>query len=122
MADTVEQHYSGSGSIVEAIATALRAAGREPETVSTGDLAAVDEFHIRGREATLEIAEALGVGAADVVVDIGCGLGGAARRLAERRLSAAERRVVSWPGATARGAPRRHRPPTPARGARCGDS
>lgn len=83
MAETVEQHYSGSRSTIDAIAAAFRAAGRDPDTVSTGDLAAVDEFHIRGREATLEIAAALDVGPADVVVDIGCGLGGAARRLAE---------------------------------------
>lgn len=85
MDDAVELHYSGSGEVAEAIAAALRAAGRDLQGLSTADLASVDEFHIRGREATLEIAEALGVGAADTVLDIGCGLGGAARALAELR-------------------------------------
>lgn len=86
MADAaVEQHYSGSGAIVEAIAAALREAGRDLDGLSTADLAAVDEFHIRGREATVEIAEALGVGPGSVVLDVGCGLGGPARALAELR-------------------------------------
>lgn len=83
MTDAVEQHYSGSGSIVPAIADALRAAGRDLHGLSTADLAAVDEFHIRGKQATAEIGEALGVGPGDVVLDIGCGLGGPARALAE---------------------------------------
>lgn len=85
MADAVEHHYSGSGSLVEAVADAFRAAGMDPHTLSTADLAAVDEFHIRGREATEEIAAAVGVAAGSRVLDIGCGLGGAARALAELR-------------------------------------
>jgi len=85
MAESVEQHYSGGGAIVQAISEALRAAGKELNGLSTADLAAVDEFHIRGREATREIAEALGVGPGDTLLDIGCGLGGPARALAELR-------------------------------------
>lgn len=85
MAEPVEQHYAGSGAIAEAIAAALRAAGKDPRSTSTSDLAAVDEFHIRGREATVEIADALGIGPRSTVLDIGCGLGGAARALAELR-------------------------------------
>ena len=65
MGDAVAEHYSGSGAIVDAVAAALRAAGRDPAQVSTADLAGVDEFHIRGREATREIAEALAVDTAD---------------------------------------------------------
>ncbi|MFN8018939.1 MAG: class I SAM-dependent methyltransferase [Acidimicrobiales bacterium] len=83
MGGGVEAHYVGSGSLVEAIAASLRAAGIEPEQVSTADLAPVDEFHIRGRAATLELAEALGLDATTSVLDIGSGLGGAARTLAE---------------------------------------
>ena len=83
MADGVEQHYAGSGGIADAIAAALRSAGRDLGAITTADLAAVDEFHIRGREATREIADALGVGEGSQVLDIGCGLGGAARALAE---------------------------------------
>lgn len=85
MAEAVTQHYSGTGEIVHAIADALRAAGRDLNDLSTADLAGVDEFHIRGREATMEIAEALGIGVGGVVLDIGCGLGGPARAMAEIR-------------------------------------
>lgn len=85
MAESVEHHYAGSGAIARAISEALRAAGKDLDGLSTADLAAVDEFHIRGREATVEISQALGVGPESVVLDIGCGLGGAARALAELR-------------------------------------
>ncbi len=83
MDDSVEQHYAGTGSIVDDIAAALRSAGKDLDTLSTTDLTAVDEFHIRGRAATREIADALGVGPGNTVLDIGCGLGGPARALAE---------------------------------------
>ena len=83
MTTDVEKHYSESESLVDAIAASLRAAGIDPERVSTADLAPVDEFHIRGRTATLALADAMGVDADTSVLDIGSGLGGAARTLAE---------------------------------------
>lgn len=43
-AEEVEQHHAGSGPIVGAIASAFRAAGRDPEHASTADLATVDEM------------------------------------------------------------------------------
>lgn len=46
------------------------------------DLAAVDEFHVRGRAATLELAGALAPEPGARLLDVGSGLGGAARRLA----------------------------------------
>jgi ubiquinone/menaquinone biosynthesis C-methylase UbiE len=83
MGNDVASHYSDSDLLIETIAASLRAAGIEPASVTTADLAGVDEFHIRGREATLALAEAMGVDADTSVLDIGCGLGGAARALAE---------------------------------------
>jgi ubiquinone/menaquinone biosynthesis C-methylase UbiE len=47
------------------------------------DLAPVDEFHIRGREATLELANLIALSSDDHVLDVGCGIGGSARFLAE---------------------------------------
>lgn len=85
MADAVEEHYAGSGGLVVAIGDALRAAGCDLAGLSTSQLSAVDEFHVRGREATLEIAEALEVGPGSRLLDIGCGLGGPARAMAELR-------------------------------------
>jgi ubiquinone/menaquinone biosynthesis C-methylase UbiE len=82
MSDVVS-HYSGSGDLVAAIRDALTNAGVDVDGISTPALAPVDEFHIRGRAATLEIAEALAVDDGSTVLDIGSGLGGPARTLAE---------------------------------------
>jgi ubiquinone/menaquinone biosynthesis C-methylase UbiE len=82
MTTGVEKHYSESDSLVDAITTALRAAGIDPERVAAADLAPVDEFHIRGRAATLALADAMGIDVDTSVLDIGSGLGGPARTLA----------------------------------------
>ncbi|WP_235503570.1 class I SAM-dependent methyltransferase [Aeromicrobium sp. Root344] len=66
-----------------AISSALDAAGIDRAALRPLDLAPVDEFHIRGRAATLEIVEALGLSASSHVLDLGSGLGGPARTLAE---------------------------------------
>jgi len=55
----VSAFYTGPGGLVRAIGSALDAAGVDRTTLRPADLAAVDEFHIRGRRATLEIIEAL---------------------------------------------------------------
>jgi ubiquinone/menaquinone biosynthesis C-methylase UbiE len=83
MNQDVASHYSDSDRLIDSIASALRAAGIDPTSATTGDLAGVDEFHIRGREATLALAESMGIGPHTSVLDIGSGLGGAARALAE---------------------------------------
>lgn len=79
----VSRFYSGPGELVTAIGSALDAAGFDRGSLRPLDLAPVDEFHIRGRAATLEIVEALGVSADSHVLDLGSGLGGPARTLAE---------------------------------------
>ncbi|TCR64069.1 class I SAM-dependent methyltransferase [Bosea sp. BK604] len=83
MADDVESHYGGDGDLANAIAESLRRAGKDIETLTTADLGTVDEFHIRGRKATLELAQMLNLSPASHVLDIGSGLGGPARTLAE---------------------------------------
>ena len=81
--DEVASFYSGDGDLVQAIASALDAAGWDRTGLRPADLAPIDEFHIRGRAASLEMLAALEVGAGSEVVDLGSGLGGPARTLAE---------------------------------------
>lgn len=77
----VESHY-GRGGILEAILAALRAMGKDPARLAPADLAPVDEFHIRGREATVELAARAALKPGLKALDVGCGLGGSARYLA----------------------------------------
>jgi ubiquinone/menaquinone biosynthesis C-methylase UbiE len=79
----VSGFYSGPGGLVAAITAALEAAGLDRAALRPADLAPVDEFHIRGRAASLEIVEALGLTSDSHVLDLGSGLGGPARTLAE---------------------------------------
>ena len=81
--NAVSQFYAAPGDLVAAISSALDAAGIDRATLRPSDLAPVDEFHIRGRAATLEIAELLSLTADSRVLDLGSGLGGPARTLAE---------------------------------------
>ena len=83
MQDKVQAHYGGTEALANAIAERLRAAGKEPGGITTADLSSLDEFHIRGRKATLELASRMELGPDSRVLDIGSGLGGPARTLAE---------------------------------------
>jgi len=83
MADQVAKHYSESVELADAIAERLRSAGKDLKRLTTADLGIVDEFHIRGRKATLELGEKMRLNARSHVLDIGSGLGGPGRTLAE---------------------------------------
>ena len=52
---SIEKHY-GRGGIRDAILNALSRAGKDLTRLSPIDLAPVDEFHVRGRDATVELA------------------------------------------------------------------
>lgn len=81
MREHIERHYT-HGDVVQAIQNALREAGKDPANLAPSDLAAVDEFHVRGREASLELAQELPLNETVRVLDVGCGLGGSSRTLA----------------------------------------
>ena len=81
MNNTIKDHYASPG-LLERIVQGLEAIGKSPATLNLNDLAAVDEFHLRGPEATQELIEILDVGVDSHVLDVGSGLGGPARRLA----------------------------------------
>jgi len=77
----VTRHYT-HGSLEEAILNALVAAGKDLNRLTPNDLAPVDEFHIGGRQATVAFAEQFGPRPGMRLLDVGCGLGGAARYFA----------------------------------------
>ncbi|MEK0082606.1 class I SAM-dependent methyltransferase [Benzoatithermus flavus] len=79
----VAAHY-GRDELLARLDAALRQLGKDPTRLTIDDLAPIDEFHARGREATVEIAAALPAGITGEVLDIGSGIGGPARYLAAR--------------------------------------
>ena len=78
---TVAQHYT-HGALERTVLDALRAAGKDPDRLEPSDLAPVDEFHIGGRQATVDLADKLGATGGMRLLDIGSGLGGASRYFA----------------------------------------
>lgn len=74
-------HYA-LDDLTERICTTLTTVGMGERVLTPDDLAPLDQFHTRGKVATLELAERAGVTAATRVLDLGGGIGGAARLLA----------------------------------------
>ena len=75
------RHY-GRDWLIGHLSRALNDAGLNQDRLSWVDLAALDQFHTRGLEATIELAEIAGIPAKAKVIDIGSGLGGPSRYLA----------------------------------------
>ena len=82
--ERVAQHYAQSD-LAERVLDALRASGKDIDRLATGDLAPVDDLHVGGREATREFSAQLQITPDMHLLDVGCGLGGAARYFAETR-------------------------------------
>lgn len=82
-AQSISEHW-GTGDVYSRILDAMQATGINPETVTVDQLAPVDHFHARGFPATKDLADALPIKHEDRIVDIGCGIGGPARYLAQR--------------------------------------
>jgi ubiquinone/menaquinone biosynthesis C-methylase UbiE len=77
----IQQHYARRD-LGNLILAALEKAGKDINRLAPEDLAPVDEFHIRGRVATLELARAAGIDSTKQVLDVGSGVGGSSRCLA----------------------------------------
>jgi SAM-dependent methyltransferase len=91
--DDVRDHYRATG-----LAGRLDAAlPPRPERLAPEQLAALDQFHIRGLAATAELAELAGISAETSVLDVGSGVGGPARFLAARYGCAVEGVDLSEP-------------------------
>jgi len=77
----IERHYARPSRVdaVLAVVDATNPAGR----LRTVDLAALDQFHAGGLAATRQLAALAGIGSGQHVLDVGSGIGGPARFLAE---------------------------------------
>ncbi len=78
----VEKHYA-HGDLLGTIEAAIAKLGKSIDTITVDDLAPVDEFHIGGRLASEELLSQLSLSPESNVLDVGCGLGGAARFCAD---------------------------------------
>jgi MPBQ/MSBQ methyltransferase len=83
MTDTMQSHYGREG-IVERILKSLADDGVDIDHLQVDHLGALDEFHVGRRDASERLLPLLGVGAGDAILDVGSGIGGPARFLAER--------------------------------------
>lgn len=77
----LEQHYSG-GDIVTAVKKALADIGKADGPLKPEELSSIDQFHVRSLLATKDLAAAAAPASDMEILDIGSGLGGAARYLA----------------------------------------
>ena len=77
----INRHYGISG-ILDSILKGLEDSGKNLESLVPEDLAPIDEFHTRGKESTIEIANLAQLKQQHNVLDVGCGLGGSARYIA----------------------------------------
>ncbi|HXG24091.1 MAG TPA: methyltransferase domain-containing protein [Chthonomonadales bacterium] len=80
--EAIQTHYTRLD-LGKVILAALEKAGKDVNRLTPEDLAPIDEFHIRGRAATLELARAVGLDSTKHVLDVGSGVGGTARCLAK---------------------------------------
>src|SRR5215469_14219428 len=79
----VQDHYARTDIVERAIA-ALRAANGAETSITPKALAPVDHFHGRGVLATEELVLRLDPQPMDRILDIGCGIGGPARWVADK--------------------------------------
>lgn len=70
--------------LAEALIARIEAHGTPRDRITADLLASIDQMHIRGRQASEELAEAVGLQAGMAVLDLGAGIGGAARVFADR--------------------------------------
>jgi ubiquinone/menaquinone biosynthesis C-methylase UbiE len=80
----IARHYT-HGSLENAILDALNEIGKPADKLTADDLARIDEFHFGGRQATVDLVDQLDLPRGARVLDVGSGIGGPARFLAQSR-------------------------------------
>ena len=76
--------YYTHAKLEDKILSLLRSAGKNPDQLQADDLAAIDEFHLGGRDATQALSEFMQLRPGIHLLDVGCGIGGPARYFAGR--------------------------------------
>ena len=79
--EQVASQYA-SGTLEQTVLAALQRAGKDLGALTVTDLAPIDQFHTGGRAATLDLARLSECQPEMTLLDVGGGLGGAARTLA----------------------------------------
>ncbi len=78
---SINSHY-GRENLGLSLLEAHERAGKDPHALRIDDLAPIEEFHIGGREATLRLGRLAELDETMRVLDVGCGIGGPARAVA----------------------------------------
>ena len=81
--ESVQSHYFVS-ELYNNILDKLKTIGVDLNNVKRTDLSSVDEFHVRGLEVSKELAQQISSSNLKVL-DVGCGLGGPARMIADEK-------------------------------------
>ena len=79
----IASHYT-RGDLLDRLNAALAHDGVDPARPTIDALAPYDQFHGRGMEATIELADLMPARAGDAILDVGSGIGGPARYVASR--------------------------------------
>ncbi|MBT3996094.1 MAG: methyltransferase domain-containing protein [Chloroflexi bacterium] len=82
MSNEIASHYS-PGNLGAAIEAGLKVVTGNTRPATIDDLAPVDEFHIGSRAASVHLFDQLGLTSADIVLDVGAGIGGSSRFVAK---------------------------------------
>ena len=79
--EKIKHHYHTDG-LYELIVEKLNQLGLNLKTIKRSDLSAVDEFHVRGAAVSRELGNSVSL-EGKTVLDVGCGIGGPCRMLAD---------------------------------------
>jgi hypothetical protein len=80
----VAEHWSRLAVTYEGGIGALQKSGISPDQIAVDDLHALDMLHMGGLASTDELAKLAGIAADQIVLDVGSGVGGPARRIASK--------------------------------------
>ena len=78
----INEHYAKQN-LFDSILESIKEAGFDPDNLTRDNLSSFEEFHIGGRDATRLLADFVQLKKSSKVLDIGCGIGGPARTLAD---------------------------------------